>query len=196
MRTRLVHTFIFLSVISQTVQVSGVLTQAETHPKRFTQIRQTGAKTTSAGGKIAFISESEGGKSLYVVDPVHSDVELLAKLHPQEGRIEPSTLVVSPDRKRIVFMTGWPSTALWIVNIDGTGVRKLADFRKWNVSFPFSASWSTAGDRFAFAITHETLSEIHVINADGGSEQRKNELLSINSFVSFVSFVLLSPIRG
>jgi len=167
MRTRLVHTFIFVCVISQTVQVTGVLTQAGTHTKRSTPIPQTRAKTSLAGGKIAFISGSEGDKSLYVVDPDHSDVELLTKLNPQEGKIEPSTLVVSPDRKRIVFMTVWPGAALWIANIDGSGVRKLNDFRKWIVHMPFSASWSPAGDRFAFVITHETFSEIYVINADG-----------------------------
>jgi len=44
MRTRLVHTFIFVCVISQTVQVTGVLTQAGTHTKRFTPIPQTERK--------------------------------------------------------------------------------------------------------------------------------------------------------
>ncbi len=162
---------ILLSVILQTVQASHVIAQTGFGRKAAPEISPTRAAEpgpSPVAGKIAFISDIGGGQSLYVIDPDHSDINLLGKLHPAEGRIEPSTVMLSPDRKRAVFMTVDPrGGSLWIANTDGSDARRLTDSMWRIIRIPFAASWSPRGDRIAFVLTRENFSGIYTIKVDG-----------------------------
>jgi Tol biopolymer transport system component len=163
---RTILTLTFLSVILLVIQ-STIGHVGHSHIYKFTPISQTGSAASLAVNRIAFISDIGGGRSLYVVDPDHSDVELLGKLHAEKGRIEPATVVVSHDRKQVVFVTSHQSgAALWICNIDGSGARRLTNIMT-SFRYPFFASWSPSGRRLAFVITRENFSGIFAVNADG-----------------------------
>src|SRR6266702_3949176 len=161
---------ILLSVILQTVQASHVIAQTKliTASTEVSQTRVSEPGPNVAASKIVFISDIGGGQSLYVIDPDHSDINLLGKLRPEEGRIEPSTVMLSPDRKRAVFMTVDPrGGSLWVANTDGSDARRLTDSMWRIIRIPFAASWSPQGNRIAFVITRENFSGIYSINTDG-----------------------------
>ena len=76
----------------------------------------------------------------------------------------------SPDGARIVFTAkrGGISTGLWIVNADGTGLKKLID----SAADEGSAEWSPDGLRIAYSRITATNTDLFVINADGRGAQR------------------------
>ena len=76
----------------------------------------------------------------------------------------------SPDGTRIVFTAkrGGISTGLWIVNADGTGLKKLID----SAADEGSAEWSPDGLRIAYGRITATNTDVFVINADGRGAQR------------------------
>ena len=76
----------------------------------------------------------------------------------------------SPDGTRIVFTAkrGGISTGLWIVNADGTGLKKLID----SAADEGSAEWSSDGLRIAYGRITATNTDLFVINADGKGAQR------------------------
>lgn len=119
--------------------------------------------------RIAFISNLEGGSSVYVADPDHSDVTVLGKLKINNGIIPYWNLVYSPDRTKVLFVApyGMPrAKALWVANTDGTGLRKVIDW-EWQDQTPFQAAWSPAGERIAFVGGKELSSTIYIVNPDG-----------------------------
>ncbi len=146
---------ILLSVILQTVQASHVIAQTKliTASTEVSQTRVSEPGPNLAASKIVFISEIGGGRSLYVIDPDHSGINLLGRLHLEEARIVPSTVMLSPDRRRVVFMSSHErGGALWMANTDGSGARRLTDYMQWLIHIPFAASWSPQGNRIAFVI--------------------------------------------
>jgi Tol biopolymer transport system component len=76
----------------------------------------------------------------------------------------------SPDGTRIVFTAkrGGISTGLWIVNADGTGLKKLID----SAADEGSAEWSPDGLRIAYGRITATNTDVFVINAAGRGAQR------------------------
>lgn len=121
--------------------------------------------------RIAFVSDIEGGSSLYVADPDHSDVNLWGNLKLNNIVIPRHDLVFSPDRTKVLFLASSAipgATALWIANTDGTGLRKLIDW-KWVAHSPFRAARSPAGDRIAFVGSTQNSSAIYLVNLDGSN---------------------------
>lgn len=118
--------------------------------------------------RIAFISDIGGGSSIYVIDPDHSDINRLGKLHLDDVRIPgPWGLAFSPDKTKVMFV-GYSTTrkdhALWMMNTDGSGAQRLIDW-KWATSSPFRAVWSPKGGRIAFVANDTT----YVMNLDGSN---------------------------
>src|SRR5437899_10177486 len=139
MRTKLILTFI--SLLLPTIQTSSVLAQ-QSHAIRFLPSEQTRSDASIIPNKIAFISDIGGGQSLYVVIPDHSDMEIFGKLHIDGVQIPRDDLLFSPDRKRVMFVASSKfgrDAALWIANTDGSGARKLIEW-KWVREGPFAAS--------------------------------------------------------
>lgn len=76
----------------------------------------------------------------------------------------------SPDGTQIVFSgkRGTSSAGLWIVNADGTGIRKLVDSAT-DERFP---EWSPDGLRIAYGRDTATDADLYIVNADGTGAQR------------------------
>jgi TolB protein len=74
----------------------------------------------------------------------------------------------SPDSSRIAFSKGKDHRAIFIVNTDGTGLRRLTANRRANDLQP---AWSPDGQRIAFISDRDGNTEIYVMSADG-SDQR------------------------
>ena len=166
MRTRLILTF--LSLLLAIFETPTILAQ-QSPVIRFLPSEQTGLDASPIPKKIAFISDIGGGQSLYVVDPDHSDLKIFGKLHIEGVQIPRHDLMFSPDRKQVMFVATsnfGRNAALWVVNTDGSGARKLMDW-KWIRESPFAASCSPTGDHVAFRITEENLSKIYVMKSDG-----------------------------
>lgn len=163
MRTKLILTFLslLLPTMSVLAQQSPVI--------RFLPSEQKGSDASTVPNKIAFISDIGGGQSLYVVDPNRSDVKIFGKLHIEGVQIPRHDLLFSPDRKQVIFVASsnfGRDAALWVVNTNGSGARKLMDW-KWVRESPFAASCSPTGDHVGFRITEENLSKIYVMKSDG-----------------------------
>jgi Tol biopolymer transport system component len=72
----------------------------------------------------------------------------------------------SPDGRQIAFIGfGQRSQALYVVNADGTGRRRLVGNM---VGGPFAPAWSPGGQRIAFGAN----AGIYVVNADGSGQRR------------------------
>ena len=77
--------------------------------------------------------------------------------------------VYSPDGKRIAFcLTEGGNTDLWVMNVDGSGARRLTRDPAIDVS-PF---WSPDGKQIAFASDRAGTPQLYVMNADGTQVRR------------------------
>ena len=114
---------------------------------------------------------------LYVVrsDGTHETALAQTNFGSHEAsRVEPYDASWSPDGKRIAFVRSWskpnpfvkPRSALYVINADGTGLRRLTKLRpKVQTSYP---AWSPDGRRIAFNENDRTF----VIRADGTDVKR------------------------
>jgi Tol biopolymer transport system component len=76
----------------------------------------------------------------------------------------------SPDGTKIVFRTmddALESSALWTVNVDGTGLTKLTTALPAGVTNPGHPDWSPDGRRIAFTATRNGAQKVWTMNADG-----------------------------
>lgn len=110
-------------------------------------------------------------KGIYAVNPDGSHLRLLVPA-PPTGTNQLQTLAGwSPDGRHILSFTfpwntskGPQATALWVVNANGTGQRRL--YRAGYGSFS-DATWSPDGQRIAFSILSTSRSGDFVMDADG-----------------------------
>ena len=80
--------------------------------------------------------------------------------------------VWSPDGTQILFSaTDAPGEvhALWVVNVDGTGLRNLTTSLPAGVSVPEQPSWSPDGRRIAFVARRNQQHNVWTMNADGSN---------------------------
>ena len=96
-----------------------------------------------------------------------------------DGRVQRlpkgSTPAWSPDGRTIVFsrefdVSGFVSIDLWLVNVDGTGLRPLTNTPPLYETWP---SWSPDGSQIAFAATRGGCGKarLYVMNADGSGRR-------------------------
>ena len=145
------------------------------------------------GSRLAVTAIVGGGTpaGIFIVDPASGDMQRVTT-NPFAGYLdkEPD---YSPDGAQIVFVrdrelrdAGAPRdrSALFVVNVDGTGLRRLTS---WDKGLAGTPSWSPDGTMvvyrgdFAFG-TSDQPSQIFVIPSDGGEPRQLTTETDANSY--------------
>ena len=110
---------------------------------------------------IAYTSYRRGGGQIFISNIYQGTMEELTK-----GPTENWLAAWSPDGTRLCFASpreGKGYTNLYVVNRDGSGLRKLTDHPSINTS----PTWSPSGTQIAFNSDRTGAPQIYIVSADG-----------------------------
>jgi Tol biopolymer transport system component len=134
------------------------------------------ASTAKLNGRIAFTSTRNGFRDIFLMDPDGSNQRQLTfgSVNPADGFRRTATWspMWSPDGTKIAFMANleYKTYNLYIMNADGTRIRKITDANGIDVS---NIAWSPDGTKLAFdhacGTTGDSLCpiDIYTVNVDG-----------------------------
>jgi TolB protein len=125
---------------------------------------------------IVFVSMRDGIEDIYVIQPDGSDVRRVTVTEPVEGEHRFSGVPTwSPDRSQIVFASNRDDGGLanlYVVNVDGTNLRRLTD----HDGLDYTPDWSPDGSTIAFLSDRDGFYELYAMDADGSNVRRLTHL--------------------
>ena len=131
--------------------------------------------------KIAFISERDGNKEIYVMNSDGSEQKNLT--NNPAGDYSSSW---SPDGKKIAFTSGRDGNGeIYVMNADGSEHKRLTNNRAFDM-FP---SWSPDGKKIAFQSKRDGNGEIYVMNSDGTEQKRLTNNPALDFLSSWLPFL-------
>jgi TolB protein len=113
------------------------------------------------GKSIAYTSYRRGGGQIFISNIYQGTMEEVTK-----GPLENWLAAWSPDGKRLCIASpreGKGHTNLYVVNRDGSGLRKLTDHASINTS----PTWSPSGTQIAFVSDRTGQPQIYTVGVDG-----------------------------
>ena len=115
------------------------------------------------GSMIAFASNRQGQRQLFVANANGKKVEKVTDLKQMGGRSS-----WSPDGTKLAFYRGPDGDHdIYVINIDGTGLERLTDGGD-----NLGPSWSPDGQWIAFTSFRDGNNEIYIVRPDGSHETR------------------------
>lgn len=139
-----------------------------------TPVPPTPTPVGGGSGQIAFVSNRDGNREIYLMNVDGSGQTNLTK-HGADDEWP----TMSPDGTRIAFISwrdepnprvcsrdGSCNTEIYLTNADGTGLTRLTDIPGME-SFPV---WSPDGTQIAFISWRNGKQDVYVMNADGSNQ--------------------------
>lgn len=115
------------------------------------------------GSMIAFASNRQGQRQLFVANANGKKVEKVTDLTQMGGRSS-----WSPDGTKLAFYRGREGDRdIYVINIDGSGLQRLT-----NGGDNLGPSWSPDGQWIAFTSFRDGNNEIYIVRPDGSRETR------------------------
>lgn len=154
-------------------------------------------------GMIAFFSTRDNEQGIYVMSSDGSNQKKLVKLDKNDWVMPAIGLSLSPDRKRIAFMSYRKKDILelskcdiafhWIIYVldsNGTNLRKLTDTPVFSMFW-----WSPGGNKIAFISSYEdpnnygkdgvVSTAIYIIDSDGRNQKRLTSIAYCDGFLNW-----------
>jgi TolB protein len=130
----------------------------------FGHVSRAGAAFPGAVGKIAFVSDRDGNKEIYVMNANGSGQTRVTN-NPADD-LGPAT---SPNGAKIAFTsTRNGNDEIYVMNADGSGLVRLTN----NSGDDRDPAWSPDGTKITFDSDRNGTTEIYVMNADGSGQTR------------------------
>ena len=136
--------------------------------------------TLRANGKIAFTSDRDGNREIYVMNP-----DGTGQVRLTNNNIIDDHPTWSSDGRKIAFLSQRASGAfaIFVMNLDGSGKTEITpvNYQPQCAFCGFSISWSPDGSQLVFSEYIPYTGTLIVVNADGSS--RRNLASGIRAFL-------------
>ena len=130
--------------------------------------------TSSVNGKIAFASDRDGNREIYVMEPDGSGQTRLTTNAADD--LSPAW---SPDGTRIAFASSRDGNyEIYVMDADGSNPTRLTS----DPANDFHPTWSPDGSKIAFTSERDgPFRQIYVMNADGSSPTNLSNMVGVRS---------------
>jgi TolB protein len=127
----------------------------------------------ASGGRMAFVREQNSTNYIYLmeVDGADKGANPVRLTNDAEAENFPSW---SPDGKRIAYQRDFNGSAVYVINVDGTGQQRLSPAPGFDVT----PSWSPDGTQIVYARLYSApepnmppMTDIRIMNADGTGDR-------------------------
>jgi hypothetical protein len=121
----------------------------------------TSSPTSAAPSRtgIVFVSDSDGDREIFVIDPVSSELQQLT-----DNSVDDNYPAWSPDGGQIAWVAG---NDIWVMNADGSSPMRLTD----DAAQDFDPAWSPDGLQIAYASDRNGDADIWLMDSGGGNAQ-------------------------